>query len=238
MVDRDARKRQHAGEGILLEKCWLKEKTHFSGGVRLSIEVTKSEIVDWWEDERFRITSECRVAVNAMQSRLKEQVHALDKVELIRPQSEEYDRIKARILSDLEMLSRRLHKSVGESATESIMHTERRLEEDRLSLMDGLPVFASGAAAAGSLGLAAAAMSFATTTGTFMVLIPISTVSWPLFAAFGGAAITLGYFSPSFLEWSTDLQLPISLVRRIDSPISLGLARATPIMIRHVAPNE
>ena len=34
------------------------------------------------------------------------------------------------------------------------------------------------------------------------------------------------------------LQLPISLVRRIDSPISLGLARATPIMIRHVAPNE
>lgn len=34
------------------------------------------------------------------------------------------------------------------------------------------------------------------------------------------------------------LQLPISLVRRIDSPISLGLARAAPIMIRHVAPNE
>lgn len=182
----------------------VKRKTHFSGDVHLSIEVTKSEIVDWWEDERLRVTSECRIAADAIQSRLKEQVQALDKVELIRPRSEEYDRIKARILSDLEMLSRRLHKSIGESAAESIMHTERRLEEDRLSLMDGLPVFASGAAAAGSLGLAAAAISFATATGTFMVLIPISTVSWPLFAAFGGAAITLGYFSPSFLEWSTD----------------------------------
>lgn len=34
------------------------------------------------------------------------------------------------------------------------------------------------------------------------------------------------------------LQLPISLVRRIDSPISLALARAAPSMIRHVAPNE
>ena len=139
-----------------------------------------------------------------MQSRVREQVQALDKVELIRPQSEEYDRIKARILSDLEMLSRRLHKSIGESAAESIMHTERRLEEDRLSLMDGLPVFATGAAAAGSLGLAAAAISYATATGTLMVIIPISTASWPLAAAFGGAAITLGYFSPSFLEWSTD----------------------------------
>lgn len=182
----------------------IKSKSDFSGDVHLSIEVTKSEIVDWWEDERLRITSECRIAVNAMQSRLKEQVQALGKVELIRPRSEEYGRIKARILSDLEMLSRRLHKTIGESTAESIMDTERRLEDDRLSLMDGLPVFASGAAAAGSLGLAAAAMSFATATGTFMVIIPISTVSWPLVAAFGGAAITLGYFSPSFLEWSTD----------------------------------
>jgi len=174
------------------------------GDVRLSEEIIRSEVIDWWEDERLRVTSECRIAVSAVLGRLEEQVHALNKVELIRPQSEDYDRIKARILSDLEMLSRRLHKSIGESAAESIIHTERRLEEDRLTLTDGLPVFASGAAAAGSLGLAAAAMSFATTTGTFMVFIPISTVSWPLVAAFGGAAITLGYFSPSFLKWSTE----------------------------------
>ena len=31
------------------------------------------------------------------------------------------------------------------------------------------------------------------------------------------------------------LQLPISVERRIDSPVSLGLARNDPIMIRHVA---
>lgn len=180
------------------------KKNSFLGDVRLSKEVIESEIIDWWEDERLRLTSECKITVSAIQSRLEEQIHALDKVELIRPKSEDYRRIKARILSDLEMLSRRLHKSIGESAAESIIQTERRLEEDRLSLKEGLPVFASGAAAAGSVGLAAAAMSFATATSTFMVLIPISTVSWPLVAAFGGAAITLGYFSPSFLKWSTE----------------------------------
>jgi len=37
---------------------------------------------------------------------------------------------------------------------------------------------------------------------------------------------------------STGLQLPISVERRIDSPVSLGLARNDPIMIRHVAPND
>lgn len=201
-------------------------KNSFLGDDRLSKEVIKSEIIDWWEDERFRITSECRIAVNAIRSRLEKQVRALDKVELIRPKSEDYGRIKSRILSDLEMLSRRLHKSIGESAAESIIQTECRLEEDRLSLKDGLPVFASGAAAAGSVGLAAAAMSFATATGTFMVLIPVSTVSWPLVAAVGGAAITLGYFSPSFLKWSTEglrTKYILSLTDQVEASVFGGL---------------
>jgi hypothetical protein len=57
--------------------------------------------------------------------------------------------------------------------------------------MDGLPFVASGAAAVGAVRLAVVAGSFTTTTGTMLAIIPVVTISWPLFAAFGAGALTL-----------------------------------------------
>ena len=101
------------------------------------------------------------------------------------------------------MLSRRLQRSIEVSVAHSVDQTERRLEDEGITLMDSLPFVASGAAAVGALGLAVAATSFATTSATFMLFIPVTTISWPLFAVFGAGALTLGYFSPTLLEWST-----------------------------------
>jgi hypothetical protein len=102
------------------------------------------------------------------------------------------------------MLSRRLQRSVEQSLLESVTQSERQLEDEGMTLLDSLPFVASGAAAVGALGLAAASASFATTTGTMLVIIPVTTMSWPLFAAFGAGALTLGYFSPTLLNRSAD----------------------------------
>lgn len=96
------------------------------------------------------------------------------------------------------MLSRRLQRSIDARLVTSVQNVERSLEDEGISLTDSLPVVASGAAAIGALGLAAAATSVATSTATIMVFIPVSTVSWPLFAAFGAGALTLGFFPHGF----------------------------------------
>jgi hypothetical protein len=176
---------------------------NYKGGV-LSADLIKSEVIDWWEDERARVCTECRTAADAMKARVDQQLQALDKFDLVKPKSEAYDRIKQQILSDLEMLSRRLQRTVEQNLSESVAQTERQLEDEGLTLLDSLPIVASGAAAVGALGLAAASASFATTTGTMLVFIPVTTMSWPLFAAFGAGALTLGYFSPTLLQWSVD----------------------------------
>jgi len=81
--------------------------------------------------------------------------------------------------------SGRLQRSIERSVVASVAQSERQLEDEGMSVMDGLPFVASGAVALGALGLAAAAASFATTTGTMLVIIPATTISWPLFAALG-----------------------------------------------------
>lgn len=164
----------------------------------------KCEIIDWWEDERARVCTDCRTTADAMKARVEKQLQALDKLDLVKPKSDAYYRIKQQILSDLEMLSRRLQRTVEKSFSESVTQFERQLEDEGMTLLDSLPFVGSGAAAVGALGLAAASASFATTTGTMLLFIPVTTMSWPLFAAFGAGALTLGYFSPTFLEWSVD----------------------------------
>lgn len=169
-----------------------------------ALDVRASEVIDWWEDERARVVAECQTTAQAIRDRVTAELAELGKADLVKPSSQAYDKIKKQILSDLEMLSRRLQRSIDAGLVTSIQNVERSLEDEGISLTDSLPIVASGAAAIGALGLAAAATSVSTSTATIMVFIPVSTVSWPLFAAFGAGALTLSFFSPQFLEWSTD----------------------------------
>lgn len=170
----------------------------------LSVDIVTSEIIDWWDDERARVIAESRACAEVTKARIEADFKALAKWDLVTPRSEAYSEIKERVHRDLEVLSDRLHGSITQNAIASVEVSEQRLEDDGMSLMDSLPFVATGAAAVGSLGLAAAATSFATTTATFMVFIPVSTFSWPMFAAFGAGALTLGYFSPQLLERSAN----------------------------------
>ena len=122
----------------------------------ISVDLIRSEVIDWWDDECARVVAECRVTANKLQKRLEDEMQTLGKVDLISPRSEAYGKIENRALADLEMLSRRLKRSIEENAAHSVDLSERRLEDDGISLMDSLPFVASGAAAAGSLGLGAA----------------------------------------------------------------------------------
>ncbi len=193
----------------------------------ISVDLIRSEVIDWWDDERARVVAECRVTANKIQKRLEDEMQTLGKVDLISPRSEAYSVVKNRALADLEMLSRRLKCSIEESAAHSIDLSERRLDDEGISLMDSLPFVASGAAAAGSLGLAAAAASFATTKGTFLVLIPVTTISWPLFAALGAGALTLSYFSPQLLNRSLD-GLRAKYVKSLKAQIENAVFGASP----------
>lgn len=171
----------------------------------LSVEIVASEIIDWWDDERARVTLECRSTAQSISDRLEADIAALSKKDLISPRSEAYDHIKAQVQSDLEMLSRRLNRSIEQNAVSSVRKVEHTLKDEGIDLWDSLPFVATGAAAVGAVGLTAAAVSFGTATATILVFIPVTTISWPIVSVLGAGAITLSYFSPHLLERSTQM---------------------------------
>lgn len=181
-------------------------------------ELIKSEIIDWWVAERLRVQRECEEARKGIFGRVDQAYDQLSSYDLVLPKSEAYSAIKRRVDADLTTLSKRLSRSIEQAVASSV----RLTEGDSAALTDHAGFVLAGAAAVGSVGLAAAAASLATTTATFLVVIPVTTVSWPIFAVAGTGALALAYVSPTAASWTIEKlrnQYLNSVKRQVESAL-------------------
>lgn len=160
----------------------------------MPVEIKRAEIVDWWETERTRIYQACLEAKAASRTRASAAAADLTMKDLLMPSATARAAIERQIQSDVNMLNRRLAASLQSSFEASVMRVEGNAAFDGATLSEMAALAGSGALALGTLGLVATATSFATTTATFMFFIPVTTVSWPIFAVVGATAVAAAYF--------------------------------------------
>lgn len=172
-----------------------------NGRGRLTQEIVRSEILDWWSAERGVVYAECLREREVLHRRLDKAVEGLSLKELTSPWSPGCATIKRQVESDLNMLGRRLARKVQLSAERS-QYQLGDAPSRAAAVGDYAELAASGAAAVGALGLAATAASFATSTATVMFFVPVTTFSWPLFAVAGVSAVGLAFLSPRKMEWT------------------------------------
>ncbi|MGO4915524.1 hypothetical protein [Pseudogemmobacter sp. W21_MBD1_M6] len=160
----------------------------------MSEEIQRAEVIDWWEAERARIYDACLAARETFKTRASAAAADLSMKDLLMPSATARTAIERQIQSDVNMLNRRLAASLQSSFEASVMRVEGNAAFDGATLSEMAALAGSGALALGTLGLVATATSFATTTATFMFFVPVTTVSWPLFAVVGASAVAAAYF--------------------------------------------
>lgn len=187
----------------------------------MSVEIARSEIIDWWSNARAEVYTECREVEAKLHVRVCEDVEKLGIKEILKPRSAEIANIRLRTKSDLNMLGKRLERQLEASVLQSIRVTEGALDEQVVGAADIAGLVAGGAAAAGAIGLAASATTLATTTAATYLFIfgGASVVSWPVVAAVGGTALTLSAISPTAIRW-TKGRIKARYVNRMQAHVS------------------
>ncbi len=132
--------------------------------------------------------------------RANSSVEELALKELLLPTSSARRAIERQIESDVNILNRRLASSLKSSFEASVAEVEGASGYAGATLVETATVAASGALAVGSIGIAGAATGLATTTGTFLFVIPTISFSWPVFAAVGIGVTTMAFASPKALR--------------------------------------
>lgn len=162
-----------------------------------SLDILRTEIIDWWEAERLRVHEACLAAHERYLAKAIEATQALSMKDLLLPRSTAIKAIERQLNSDVNMLNRRLAASLQKSFEASALRVEGEAGFTGPGVFEKATLAAGGAMAIGSIGLAATASSLATTTATFMFFIPTASVSWPIVAIAGIGATTLAVLSPS-----------------------------------------
>lgn len=122
--------------------------------------------------------------------------------------------------------NRRLASSLQRSFKASALRVEGQAGFEGAGLVEKATLSASGAMALGSLGLAATASSLATSTATFVFFVPVTTVSWPLFAAAGVSARALALVSPKALA-KAERMMRMRYVTHVDKVLHHYLLQET-----------
>lgn len=180
--------------------------------------VLRAEVIDWWEGERFRVHDACLKAHAAYLESALRDAQKLTVKDLLLPHSAATKAIERRLQSDVNMLSARLTSTLQASFQASLMRVEGDGGYGGANAKEAATLALGGAMALGSLGLAATATSFATSTATFIFFVPVATVSWPLFAVAGLGAATVAFFSPRAIEKARSMMLA-RLGRHLDTAL-------------------
>ncbi len=166
----------------------------------MTVEIQRAEILDWWEAERWRIRQEVLATQQNCLDRATRSIEGLNIKELLMPRSSARKDIERRLESDVNSLNRRLANSLKDSFSASVESVEGLTVYESVTLTEKAALVAGGTLAIGSLGIAGAATGVATTTGTFLFVIPTLTFSWPIFAVAGVSALGLAIASPKALQ--------------------------------------
>lgn len=188
--------------------------------------VLRAEVIDWWEAERFRVHDACLKAHAAYLESALQAAQKLTLKDLLLPRTAAKQAIERRLQSDVNMLNVRLSKSLQASFQASLMRVEGQGVFGGANVAETATLALGGAMALGSLGLAATATSFATSSATFVFFVPVATVSWPLFAAAGLGAATAAFFSPRAVEKAKSMMLA-RLGKHLDATLHQMLLKDT-----------
>ncbi|MDU8912491.1 hypothetical protein [Aestuariicoccus sp. MJ-SS9] len=164
----------------------------------------RSEIIDWYLEERARVVRECEQAKQRYLAKACDSIDALSLRDLFFPKSETKTAIKEQLRSDVNIFQRRLARSIDENLLESIRHVESDdTNEDNTS--SWALMGAGSALAAASIGTAIGATAMATTTSSAFLFFAAPIVSWPMFAVGASAAGALAFASRSVREKAADM---------------------------------
>jgi hypothetical protein len=198
----------------------------------LTQEIQRAEILDWWEAERWRIRQAVEAAHEKYLEKARSSVEDLALKELLLPTSRARKTIERQIESDVNILNRRLASSLKSSFEASVAEVEGASGYAGATLVETATVAASGALAVGSIGIAGAATGLATTTGTFLFVIPTISFSWPVFAAVGVGVTTMAFASPKALR-QCRVMVTSRYLRHIEDMLDRVLLADIPDRKRH-----
>lgn len=189
--------------------------------------VLRTEVIDWWETERFRVHQACRDAHASFLEGATQASQKLTLKALLLPRSAATRAIESQLQSDVNLLNVQLTASLKDSFQASVMQIEGNANFEGASAAETATLALGGALALGSLGLAATASSLATSTATFVFFVPVTTVSWPLFAVAGVGATAIAFLSPKAIDKARNMMLN-RFVKHLDTTLRLMLLDESP----------
>jgi len=170
----------------------------------LPVEVQNSQIVDWWEAERYFVWSECTRQNRRLTDMANEVIDGLSTKDTFWIKSDARDDLKRKIGAELELHNRRMAEHLTASYEKSIGNIEALAALDGASSGEYATVAAGLVAGAGALGLAVGAGAFAPTTAVLFFVVPVGALgSWPVFAALGLGAVSAAWVSPKIGAYAT-----------------------------------
>ena len=130
------------------------------------IEFKRMEIIDWWENERYRVYKECIAASERIKELAEERVEELSDSRLLVRNSRAMKCIQKQVDEKVEEFNRATVSSLQNSLMKSIDQVERSPESSGLNNAETAALVAGGVAAAVARGLAFGTTAKATKTAT------------------------------------------------------------------------
>lgn len=163
-------------------------------------ELQRAEVIDWWEAERLRVVETCRLARNSEIEMIDKELAQMGVKDILLPRSRARRHVERQLQSDVNMLRKRLAKSLQESFEASFTKIEG--SSAILRHASGEVAALTGGAIGNVVvaGLAVSASGVATSTVTTFIFFTSTIFSWPTYlAALGATAIVVAAspFSPT-----------------------------------------
>jgi len=172
----------------------------------MSQQIRDAEVIDWWENERAHVWSECSRQLDRLCKIADDTIDELTLSDAFWFKSDALDDLKRKLSSEVETHNRRLARHLAASHEASKRKIEALSELDTVSNTEYATAAAGMVAGAGAIGLAVGASAFIPATSTVFFVIPVATLgSWPIVATLGAGALAVAWFSPSVTRFATGL---------------------------------
>jgi len=156
------------------------------------IEFKRMEIIDWWENERYRVYKECIAASERITKLAEERVEELSDSRLLVRNSRAMKCIQKQVDEKVEEFDRATVSSLQNSLVKSIDQVERSPESSGLNNAETAALAAGGVAAAGAGGLVVdTTEGGATTPAPVPLVFRVGSIVRPVVSAVKRTATTL-----------------------------------------------
>jgi len=156
------------------------------------------DVIAWWERERARTLAECRARAGTITQIALEMIDAVPDRDFVMKGTTVLDPVRQQIDTDLAETNQNLAESLQVGLTQTVQRI-RGADGAGDPLRETAALAAGGVGVAAAGGLALSATSLATTSSTMLFVIPVVTVSWPVFLLAGTAAALLATVSTTAL---------------------------------------